>query len=111
MLEINHRKQKKVLTVTIHKLVNDIRNKTFDEFIDNTDNLEGEGVKIIIPSNIIDTYTRLEILLGLNFSGHSDTLTEASNLKDDLYKRGEKQNEQQYGNLPHKFHTIWKGTT
>ena len=26
--------------------------------------LQGEGVKIIIPSNIIDIYTRLEILLG-----------------------------------------------
>ena len=29
--------------------------------------LEGQGVKIIIPSNIIDIYTRLEILLGLKF--------------------------------------------
>ena len=26
-------------------------------------NLEGQGVKIILPSNIIDIYTRLEILL------------------------------------------------
>ena len=36
-------------------------------------NLQGEGVKIIIPSNIIDIYTRLEILLGLKLSGHTDT--------------------------------------
>ena len=52
--------------------------------------------EIIIPSNIIDIYTRLEILLGLKLSGHTDTLTEASNLIDRLYKRGEIQIEQQY---------------
>ena len=58
--------------------------------------LQGRGIeKIIIPSNIIDIYTRLEILLGLKISGHIDTLTEASNLIDDLYKRGEIQNKQQ----------------
>ena len=52
--------------------------------------LKGKGVeKIIIPSNIIDIYTRLEVLLGLKLSGHSDTLTEASALIDELYKRGE----------------------
>ena len=58
--------------------------------------LTGEGIqRIIIPSNIIDIYTRLEILLGLKLSGHSNTLTEASNLIDELYKRGEIQNKQQ----------------
>ena len=41
--------------------------------------LDGQGVKIIIPSNIIDIYTRLEVLLGLKLSGHTNTLTEASN--------------------------------
>ena len=51
--------------------------------------LEGQGVKIIIPSNIIHIYTRLEILLGLKLSGHTDTLTEASNLIDESYNRGE----------------------
>ena len=57
----------------------------------------GNGIeKIIIPSNIIDIYTRLEILLGLQLSGNSDTLTEASNLIDELNKRGEIQNKQQY---------------
>ena len=49
-------------------------------------NLEGQGVKIIIPSNIIDIYTRLEVLLGLKLSGHSDTHTGASNLIDEIYK-------------------------
>ena len=59
--------------------------------------LKGRGVeKIIIPSNKIDIYTRFEILLGLKLSGHTDTLTEASNLIDEIYKRGEIQNKQQY---------------
>ena len=66
--------------------------------------LKGRGVKkIIIPSNIIDIYTRLEVLLGLKLSGHTDTLTEASNLIDELYNRGEIQNKQQYQNALDKF--------
>ena len=66
--------------------------------------LKGRGSeKIIIPSNIIDIYTRLEVLLGLKLSGHTDTLTEASNLIDELYKLGEIQNKQQYRNAPNKF--------
>ena len=66
--------------------------------------LKGKGIeKIIIPSNIVDIYTRLEILLGLKLSGHSSTLTEASNLLDELYKRGELQNKQQYRNALNKF--------
>ena len=70
-------------------------------------NLKGQGIEtIIIPSNIIDIYTRLEVLLGLKLSGHTDTLTEASNLIDGLYKRGEIQNKQQYRNAPNKFSTI-----
>ena len=69
-------------------------------------NLQGRGIeKIIIPSNIIDLYTRLEVLLGLKLSGHTDTLTEASNLIDELYKRGEIQNKQQYRNALDKFLT------
>ena len=67
-------------------------------------NLQGRGIeKKIIPSNIIDIYTRLEILLGLKLSGHTDTLTEASNLIDDIYKRGEIQTKQQYRNALYKF--------
>ena len=69
------------------------------------DKLKGEGVKITIPSNIIDFYTRLEVLLGLKISGHTDTLTEASKLIDELYKRGEIQNKQQYRNVHNKFST------
>ena len=76
-----------------------------NEKIDVSDDLQGEGVKTIIPSNTIDNYTRLEILLGLKLSGHSDTLTEATNLIDELDKRGEIRNEQKYRNAPDKFST------
>ena len=68
-------------------------------------NSEGRAVKLIIPSNIIDIYTRLEILLRLKLSGHTDTLKEASNVIDELYKRGEVQNKQQYRNALNKFST------
>ena len=69
------------------------------------EDLKGQGVKFIIPSNIIDIYTRLAIILGLKLSGHSDTITEASNLTDELYKRKESQNEQQYRNFLDNFQT------
>ena len=69
-------------------------------------NLKGQGnEKIITPSNIIDIYTRLEVLLGLKLSSHTDTLSEASNLIDELYKRGEIRNKQQYRNALNKFST------
>ena len=75
------------------KAIDKIRNPPLPSIENVSDSdLEGQGVKIIIPSNIIDIYTRLEILLGLKLSGHLDTLTEASNLIDELYKRGEIQN-------------------
>ena len=62
-------------------------------------------IKIIIPPNIIDIYTRLEILLRIKLTGYCDTLTEASNLIDELYRRGEVQNKQQYRNVLNKFST------
>ena len=77
------------------KLVEQIQNKTFDEITDESDNLQGGGVKITIPSTIIDIYTRLEVLLGLKLSGHTDTLTGASNLIDAFNRIGDIQNEQQ----------------
>ena len=68
--------------------------------------LKGKGIeKNIIASTINDIYTRLEILLGLKLSGHTDTLTEASNLIDELYKRGEIQNKKQYRNALNKIQT------
>ena len=85
------------------KLAEESQIRTFEEITDDSDDLQGERVKIIIPSNIIDIYTRLEVLLGLKISGHADTLTEASNLKDEFYKRGENQKEQQYRKADDKF--------
>ena len=82
-METNNRK-KTFFTIKLPKLIEGIQNKTFDEI-----DLQGQGIeKIIIPSNIIDIYTRLEVLLGLKLSGHTDSLTEASNLIDELYKKG-----------------------
>ena len=95
-------KRKTFFTITLPKLVEEIGNKIFEEITDNPGDL-GQGVKIIIPSNIIDIYTRLEVLLGLKLSGHTDTLTEASNLIDELYKRGEINTKQQYQNALNKF--------
>ena len=97
-------KRKRFLTEKLPKLVEEIQNRTFEE-IDDSDDLQGQGIKIILPNNIIDIYTRLEILLGLKLSGHTDTLTQASNLVDELYKRGEIQNQQQYRNALNKFQT------
>ena len=96
-------KTKTFFTKILHKLVEQIQNKTFDEFTDDSDDLQGEGVKTIIPSTVIDIYTRLEILLGLKLSGHTDTLTEASSLIDAFYRIGDIQNEQQYRNAPDKI--------
>ena len=98
-------KRKTFFTITLPKLVDDIQKETFDEITDDSDDLQGERVKIIIPSNIIYIYTTLEVLLGLKLSGHNDTLREASNLIDELYKRGEIQNEQQYRDALNKFST------
>ena len=66
--------------------------------------MKGCGIeRIIIPSNIIDIYTRLEVLPGLKLSGHTNTLTEANNLIDALYKIGEIQNKQKYRMLLTSF--------
>ena len=66
--------RKTFFTIELPKRVNEVQNKTFNEI-----DLEDQGLKVIIPSNIIDIYTRLEILLGPKLSGHTDTLTEANN--------------------------------
>ena len=51
----------------------------------NEANLFAQGIeKNIIPSYVNDIFTRLEIILGLNLSGHTNTLTEAAYLIDEL---------------------------
>ena len=94
-------KRKTFSTIELPKSVNEIQNKTFDEI-----DLEGQGLKIILTSNIIEIYTRLEILLELKLSSYTDVVTEASNLIDELYKQGEIQNKQQYRNALDKFSNI-----
>ena len=51
------------------------RNSTLPTIENVSDDLQGEGVKIFIPFNLVDIYPRLEILLGLRLNGHSDNLT------------------------------------
>ena len=58
---------------------------------------------IIIPSNILDIWNRLEVLLRWKLSGQTDTLTEASFLGDELYKKSETRDEQKDGKAPNKF--------
>ena len=98
-------KRKRFLRKNLPKLVEEIQSKTFEEITDNSDDLQGDGVKIIITSNIIDICTTIEVLLGLKPSGHTDTPTEASNLIDELNKRGKSQNKQQCRNVLNKFYT------
>ena len=53
--------EKAFLTKTLPKLVDEIQNKTYDEI-----DVEGQGIqKIIIPSNIIDIYKKIETMMGL----------------------------------------------
>ena len=58
-----------------------------DENEDKSFDLVGEGIKTMIPFSIIGISTRLEVLFELKLGGHNDTLTEASNLIDELYRR------------------------
>ena len=90
----------------LRKAIDKIRNPPLPtiENVEDFSDLE-EGLKFIIPSNIIDIYTRLEVLLGLKLSGHTGTLTEPIALIDELYKRGEVQNKQQYRNALNRFST------
>ena len=101
----NRKPTKSCLTGRDRYIKNDLDNDVM-RILNLDSKLKGRGIgKIIIPSNIIHIYTRLEVLLGLKLSSHTDTLTEASNLKDELYKRGEFQNQQQYRNALNKFST------
>ena len=68
-----------------------------------TNETEGDRTKTFTPSDTIDIWTCSEILLGLKISGHTDTLTHASNLIDEIYHSGEIQNEQEHPNAPDKF--------
>ena len=89
-------KRKRFSTISLPKLVAEIQNKSFEKFTAESDILEGQGMKIDISSINIHIWTTLKILLLLKLSCHSDILTEASNLIDEVKKRGEIENEHQY---------------
>ena len=47
-----------------------------EDSLTSDNDLDGQGIeKFIKPCNIIDIYTRLEVLLGLKFSEHTNILT------------------------------------
>ena len=58
---------------------------SYEEISDNDKVTEMK--KLSYHQYIIDIYTRLEILLGLKLSGHTNTLTEANNPINELYKK------------------------
>ena len=74
-------------TITLPKFVDNNHIKTFNEITDDSDDLQGEGIKINVPSNLIDNYTRLELLLALNMPVHTDTLTETGAIIDEFFQR------------------------
>ena len=75
-----------------------------DEYESLSSDLEGNGTKtIVVPSDSNEIWSRLQILLGLKLAGHTDTLIEASQLLDVLFKKGEIQTQQQYSNAIDKF--------
>ena len=77
-----------------------------DEYESLESDLEGKGTKtIVVPSDFDEIWTTLQVLLGLKLAGHTDTLIEASQLLDALFKKGEIKTEQQYRNAIDKFTT------
>ena len=79
--------------------------KTEPGTADKSDKFQGEGMKIINPTKFFYKETRLEALLGLKLAGYTDILIKASNLIDDLYQRGEIENEEQPRNVLDSFYT------
>ena len=66
-------------------------------------NLQGKGMKVIIPSNNFDIWTRPKMLFGLKLTGHSDIKEDSSYLGDEAYRRIETHNSQRYGKALDKF--------
>ena len=85
--EIGNRssKRKAFLLTGLPKKVADFQSRILNK--KQSDDLKGEGMKIIILLNNIDNYLRLEVLLGLKLSGLTNTPKNASNLTDELYKK------------------------
>ena len=81
---------KKSFEHNLEKEMNRISNPS-REIESRSEPLQSRGMGTIIPSDFFEILTRLEVLLRLKLSGHTDTLAEDSNLMDQLYKRGETQ--------------------
>ena len=77
------------LPKVLQKFLNLLLPKLGNENENESDDLQSEGLKVIIPSNIFDNCTRFEVFSGLKLCGHTDTLTEDSNLMHGIYKRVE----------------------
>ena len=73
------------------------------EIEDGPNVLENERKKNILPSNVIDIWTRFEVLLGLKLNEPTDILTEASNKVDEISRKPEVEIEHQYLNALHKI--------
>ena len=101
-----HLTRRKDVLYNLPREIAKVRNPPLPAIENESDNLQREGVNIIIPSKLFDIYTRPEVPLGLKLSGHTDTLTEGTNLIDKLCKRGEIQNKKQYRNALNKFSSI-----
>ena len=69
---------KTFLPTVLPKNVAEVESRNEDK--KESDSLEGYGMKVFIPSNRLDIYTILEVLLGLKVSSLTDTLIEASSL-------------------------------
>ena len=78
-----------------YKYIRDTLDDDVDKILNSPYLFQVQGMKIIVPSVIIGFWTKLEVLLGLKLSGHTNSLTETSNLRDQLYKRGKIQTGQQ----------------
>ena len=63
------------LPKAIEKILDPLLSLPAIEIEEESNDLEGEGRKIMIPSNIIDVWNRFEVLLGVKPSGHTNTLT------------------------------------
>ena len=77
---------KKDLKERVDKIRNPPLELPVDDDADESNDLQGGGMKTFILPNIIDIYTGLEVFFRKKLSGHSDTVTEAGNLIDNLYK-------------------------
>ena len=76
-------KCEKFLVIDSPKMVAEIENGIVNEEV--SDDLQGKRLKNISPSNIINIFIRLEIVLGLKLFGHTNNLTEASNSIDEFF--------------------------